>query len=149
KAQRIKPTIYDGIVISNKHVAMPMIDDEETLILEEVSRSEMAEKEKDLEAIKQKNSNKPIDYVKLNIIYEDFGKRFVPQEFLANEAFWYHMLNPSNKSSDALPVKMEVPKELPKVSLVNKSLKKLKLDLANFDKVVKIRTTPNARTEGE
>ncbi|GJX19738.1 retrovirus-related pol polyprotein from transposon TNT 1-94 [Tanacetum coccineum] len=35
KAQRIKPTLYDGIVISDKHVAMPMIDDEETLILEE------------------------------------------------------------------------------------------------------------------
>ncbi|GKE17619.1 hypothetical protein Tco_1425196 [Tanacetum coccineum] len=29
KAQRIKPTLYDGIVISTKHVAMPMIDDEE------------------------------------------------------------------------------------------------------------------------
>nr|GEW66603.1 hypothetical protein [Tanacetum cinerariifolium] len=38
KAQRIKPTLYDGIVISNKHVAMPMIDDDETLILKEVSR---------------------------------------------------------------------------------------------------------------
>ncbi|GJZ93918.1 hypothetical protein Tco_0666121 [Tanacetum coccineum] len=37
KAQRIKPTLYDGIVISDKHVAMPMIDDEETLILEEKS----------------------------------------------------------------------------------------------------------------
>ncbi|GKC62158.1 hypothetical protein Tco_1089756 [Tanacetum coccineum] len=34
KAQRIKPTLYDGIVISAKHVAMPVIDDEETLILE-------------------------------------------------------------------------------------------------------------------
>ncbi|GJU22621.1 hypothetical protein Tco_1155963 [Tanacetum coccineum] len=31
KAQRIKPTLYDGIVMSDKHV----IDDEETLILEE------------------------------------------------------------------------------------------------------------------
>nr|GEU70793.1 retrovirus-related Pol polyprotein from transposon TNT 1-94 [Tanacetum cinerariifolium] len=41
------------------------------------------------------------------------------------------------------------PKELPMVSLVNESLKKLKLHLANFDKVVKIRTTPNAQTEGE
>nr|GEW52737.1 uncharacterized mitochondrial protein AtMg00810-like [Tanacetum cinerariifolium] len=41
------------------------------------------------------------------------------------------------------------PKELPKVSLVNESLKKLKLHLANLDKVVKIRTTPNARTESE
>ncbi|GJS12066.1 hypothetical protein Tco_0368862 [Tanacetum coccineum] len=34
KAQRIKPTLYDGIVMSDKHVAMPVIDDEETLILE-------------------------------------------------------------------------------------------------------------------
>nr|GEU97620.1 hypothetical protein [Tanacetum cinerariifolium] len=43
----------------------------------------------------------------------------------------------------------KAPKKLPKVSLVNESLKKLKLHLANFDKVVKIRTTPNAQTEGE
>ncbi|GKC25632.1 hypothetical protein Tco_1027782, partial [Tanacetum coccineum] len=28
----------------------------------------------------------------------------------------YHMSNPSNKSSDASPVKMEAPKELPKVN---------------------------------
>nr|GEW11236.1 hypothetical protein [Tanacetum cinerariifolium] len=63
------------------------------------------------------------------------------------EAFWYHMLNPSTKSSDALPVKIKAPKELSKVSLVNESLKKLKLHFANSDKVVKIRTAPNARTE--
>nr|GEU88970.1 Gag-Pol polyprotein [Tanacetum cinerariifolium] len=37
KAQWMKPTLYDGIVISEKHVAMPMIDNEETLILEEES----------------------------------------------------------------------------------------------------------------
>nr|GEU60802.1 hypothetical protein [Tanacetum cinerariifolium] len=150
KAQRIKPTLYDGIIISNKHVAMHVIDDEETLILKEVSRSKMSEKEKDPEAIKQKNSHKPIDYVKLNKLYEDFRKRFVPQQELsANEVFWYHVLNRSTKSFDALPIKIEAPKELPKVSLVNESLKKLKLHLANFDKVVKIRTTPNARTEGK
>ncbi|GKA46171.1 hypothetical protein Tco_0738967 [Tanacetum coccineum] len=41
KSQRIKPTLYDGIVISAKHVAIPMIDDEETLILEEESQSKM------------------------------------------------------------------------------------------------------------
>ncbi|GJT50037.1 retrovirus-related pol polyprotein from transposon TNT 1-94 [Tanacetum coccineum] len=33
KAQRIKTTLYDGIVMSDKHVDMPVIDDEETLIL--------------------------------------------------------------------------------------------------------------------
>nr|GEU76399.1 hypothetical protein [Tanacetum cinerariifolium] len=59
------------------------------------------------------------------------------------------MLNPSTKSSDALLVKIESHKELHKVSLVNESLKKHKLHLANFDKVVKIRTTSNARTEGK
>ncbi|GKD55881.1 hypothetical protein Tco_1289268 [Tanacetum coccineum] len=89
KAQRIKLTLYDGIVISDKHVAMPVTDDEETLILEEESRSK--------------------------ILSEDFRKRFVlQQELSAKQAFWYHMSNPSTKSSDASPVKMEAPKELPK-----------------------------------
>ncbi|GJR87051.1 hypothetical protein Tco_0211062 [Tanacetum coccineum] len=39
KAQWIKPTLYDGIVMSDKHVAMLVIHDEKTLILEEESRS--------------------------------------------------------------------------------------------------------------
>ncbi|GKF03025.1 hypothetical protein Tco_0029948 [Tanacetum coccineum] len=43
---------------------------------------------------------------------------------------------------------VEVPKELQKVSMVNTSLKKLKYHLANFDVVVKERTTPIAITEG-
>ncbi|GJX54663.1 hypothetical protein Tco_0283032 [Tanacetum coccineum] len=146
---KIKPTLYDGIVISDKHVAMPVIDDEETLILEEESRSKMSEKEKDPEAIKQNISHKPIDYEKLNRLSEDFGKRFTPQQELsAEQAFWLRMSNPTSKPSDASPVKIEAPKELPKVSLVNESLKKLKFYLARFDNVVKIRTTPDARTEG-
>ncbi|GJT63451.1 hypothetical protein Tco_1006984 [Tanacetum coccineum] len=150
KAQRIKPTLYDGIVMSAKHVAMPVIDDEETLILEEESRSKMSEKEKDSKAIKQNISHKPIDYEKLNRLSDDFGKCFTPQqELLAEQDFWLRMSNPTSKPSDALPVKIEAPKELPKISLENESLKKLKFHLAKFDNVVKIRTTPNARTEGE
>nr|GEV23677.1 hypothetical protein [Tanacetum cinerariifolium] len=46
------------------------------------------------------------------------------------------------------PTKVEVPKELPKVSMVNTSLKKLKHHLASFDMVVKERTTATAITEG-
>ncbi|GJW29027.1 hypothetical protein Tco_0045902 [Tanacetum coccineum] len=150
KAQWIKPTLYDGIVISNKHVAIPVIDDEETLTLEEESRSKMSKKEKDPEAIKLNISHKPINYVKLNRLSKDFGKRFIlQQELSAEQTFWYHMSNPSSKSSDASPVKMEAPKELPKVSLVNESLKKLKFHLAKFENVVKIRTTPDAHTKGE
>nr|GEY28826.1 hypothetical protein [Tanacetum cinerariifolium] len=43
---------------------------------------------------------------------------------------------------------VEVPKELPKVSMVNLSLKKLKFHLDSFDVVVKERTTATAITEG-
>nr|GEW71089.1 hypothetical protein [Tanacetum cinerariifolium] len=46
------------------------------------------------------------------------------------------------------PTQVEVPKELPKVSMVNSSLKKLKYHLASFDVVVKERTTATAITEG-
>ncbi|GJT33613.1 hypothetical protein Tco_0924032 [Tanacetum coccineum] len=150
KEHRIKPTLYDGIVISSKHVVMPVIDDEETLILEEESRSKMFEKEKDPEAIKQNISYKPIDYEKLNRLSDDFEKHFTPQQELStDQAFWLRMSNPTSKSSYASPVIIEAPKELPKVSLVNESLKKLKFHLARFDNVVKIRTTPDARSKGE
>ncbi|GKB58498.1 hypothetical protein Tco_0914684 [Tanacetum coccineum] len=118
KAQRLKPTLYDGVVLSNTHVAMPVIDDEETLILEEESRSKMSEKAKDPEVIAKNISHKPIDYEKLNRLTEDLGK-------------------------------LDVPSELPKVSLVNASLKKLKFHLTQFDSMVKKRITPNALKECE
>ncbi|GJY44577.1 hypothetical protein Tco_0432790 [Tanacetum coccineum] len=150
KAQRIKPTLYDGVVMSNTHVAMPVIDDEETLILEEESRSKMSEKAKDPEVIQQKISHKPIDYEKLNRLIDDFGKRFSPQQELsAEQAFWSRISNPSIEPSYTPPVIVDVPSELPKVSLVNASLKKLKFHLTQFDSVVKKRTTPSALEEGE
>ncbi|GKF50026.1 hypothetical protein Tco_0143277 [Tanacetum coccineum] len=46
------------------------------------------------------------------------------------------------------PTKVEVPKELPKVSMVNTSLKKLKNHVAGFDMVVKERTIATVITEG-
>ncbi|GJT24153.1 integrase, catalytic region, zinc finger, CCHC-type containing protein [Tanacetum coccineum] len=150
KAQRIKPTLYDGAVISKTHVAMPVIDDEETLILEEESRSKMFEKAKDPEVIAKKISHKPIDYEKLNSLIEDFKTRFSPQQELsAEQAFWFHTFNPTIGSTYSPPVIVDVPSELPKVSLVNASLKKLKFNLTQFDSVVKERTTPSALEEGE
>nr|GEV88548.1 hypothetical protein [Tanacetum cinerariifolium] len=81
---------------------------------------------------------------------KDFGKRFTPQQELsAEQAFRLHMSDPTSKPSDALPVKIKALKELPKLSLVNESLKKLKFHLAKFDNVVKIKTTPSALTEGK
>ncbi|GJY98321.1 hypothetical protein Tco_0515231 [Tanacetum coccineum] len=57
-------------------------------------------------------------------------------------------MNSSNLSPSCRPTKVEVPKELPKVSMVNTSLKKLKHHLAGFDVVVKERTTATSITEG-
>nr|GEX36294.1 hypothetical protein [Tanacetum cinerariifolium] len=79
---------------------------------------------------------------------EDFRKCFTPQEeLLDNQAFWLRISDPTSKPSNALPIKIEAPKELLKISLVNESLKKLKYHLSKFDNVVKIKTTPNACTE--
>ncbi|GJZ62145.1 retrovirus-related pol polyprotein from transposon TNT 1-94 [Tanacetum coccineum] len=141
---------YDGVVMSKTHVAMPVIDDEEILILEKESRSKMFEKAKDPEVIAQKISHKPVDYEKLNSLTDDFEKRFsLQQELSTEQAFWFHILNPFIESSYTPPVIVEVPSKLPKVSLVNAILKKLKFHLTQFDSVVKKRTTPNALEEGE
>ncbi|GJV07908.1 hypothetical protein Tco_1345564 [Tanacetum coccineum] len=102
-----------GSVIAKEHAVISVIDDEETLILEEESRSKMLDKQNDPISIEKKIKISPIDYSKLNKIKEYFA-----------------------------------PSELPKVSLVNESLKKLKYQLANFDKVVKKRTTSDAITAG-
>ncbi|GJX76431.1 retrovirus-related pol polyprotein from transposon TNT 1-94 [Tanacetum coccineum] len=57
-------------------------------------------------------------------------------------------VNSLEPNLSSIPTKVEVPKELPKVSMVNTSLKKLKHHLAGFDVVVKERTTPTAITKG-
>ncbi|GKD90120.1 hypothetical protein Tco_1365627, partial [Tanacetum coccineum] len=136
--------------MQSKNVQLMEVDDEETLILEEESRSKMSKKAKDPEVIAKKISHKPIDYEKLNRLTEDFGKRFSPQQELsAEQAFWFHILNPTIEPPYTQPVIVDVPSELPKVSLVNASLKKLKFHLTQFDIIVKKRTTPNALEEGE
>ncbi|GJV09912.1 hypothetical protein Tco_1351453 [Tanacetum coccineum] len=115
KAQRFNPTLYDGSVISNQHVVIPVIDDEETLILEEVSRSKMLAKQNDPISKEKKINTTPISYVKLNQLSEDFGKRFVlQQELSAEQAFWLQTSHPNTDQYDISPVKIEAPRELPK-----------------------------------
>ncbi|GKB06591.1 hypothetical protein Tco_0834824 [Tanacetum coccineum] len=148
--QRIKPTLYDGSVISSQHAACLVIDDEETLILEEVSRSKMLAKQNDPMSKEKKVITTLINYVELNRLSADFGKCFVPQKELSDEqAFWLQTSHPNIDQSTSSPVKIEAPRELPKVSLVNTSFKKLKYHLGKFDTVVKKRITPDAITEGE
>ncbi|GJV23877.1 hypothetical protein Tco_1376572 [Tanacetum coccineum] len=57
--------------------------------------------------------------------------------------------NPTFESSNIPPCKHWKSQLPTKVSLVNASLKNLKFHLARFDSMVKRRTTPDARTEGE
>nr|GEV50284.1 hypothetical protein [Tanacetum cinerariifolium] len=81
---------------------------------------------------------------------KDFETRFVPQtELSAGQAFWcQYSVQPKEPNLSLSTTIIEFPKELPKVSMVNSSLKKLKFHLASFDMVVKERTTATAITEG-
>nr|GEY34191.1 hypothetical protein [Tanacetum cinerariifolium] len=118
KAQQLEPKLYDGSVIQ-KTDAIVIRDSEETLMLEDESRSKMLQKQKDPMMSEKKVNTKPNSRN-----YEE----------------------PNLSTSTTI---VEVPKELLKVSMVNSSLKKLKFYLASFDMVVKERTTAIAITEGE
>nr|GEZ35318.1 uncharacterized mitochondrial protein AtMg00810-like [Tanacetum cinerariifolium] len=83
--------------------AIVIRDSEETLMLEDRSRSKMIQKQKDPMMSEKKVNTKP---------------NFVHSE---------------KPNLSTRPTIVEVPKELPKVSMVNSSLKKLKFHLASFD----------------
>nr|GEV32453.1 hypothetical protein [Tanacetum cinerariifolium] len=130
--------------------AIMIHDSEETLMLEDESHSKMLQKQNDPIMSKKKVITKLVDYAALNQLSKDFETRFVPQiELSAEQAFWSRYLVQSKEPNLSLSTTIvEVPKELPKVSIVNSSLKKLKFHLASFDMVVKERTTTTAITEG-
>nr|GEY07404.1 integrase, catalytic region, zinc finger, CCHC-type, peptidase aspartic, catalytic [Tanacetum cinerariifolium] len=149
RAQQLKQKLYDGSVIEKSN-AIVVHDSEETLLLAEESRSKMIEKQNDPKIDEKKVITKPIDYAVLNQLSKDFETRFVPQtELSAEQAFWYrYSVQPEEPNLSVSTTIVEVPKELSKVSLVNSSLKKLKVHLASFDMVVKERTTATAIIEG-
>ncbi|GJU10716.1 hypothetical protein Tco_1133112 [Tanacetum coccineum] len=149
RAQQLKPKLYDGNVIKNTS-AIVILDSKKTLLLAEKSRSKMLLKQKDPMMLEKKVNTTPVDYDVLNQLSQDFETRFVPQtELSAEQAFWsQNSVNSPEPTLSSRPTKVEVPKELPKVSMVNTSLKKLKHHLAGFDVVVKERTTPTAIIKG-
>ncbi|GJU44444.1 retrovirus-related pol polyprotein from transposon TNT 1-94 [Tanacetum coccineum] len=149
KAQQLEPKFYVGDIIE-KTTAIVIPDSEETLMLAKESRSKMPLKQKDPIMLEKKVNTTPVDYVVLNQLSQDFEKRFVPQtELSAEQAFWsQNSVNSAEPTLSSRPTNVEVPKELPKVSMVNTSLNKLKHHLAGFDVVVKERTTPITITEG-
>ncbi|GJW21288.1 retrovirus-related pol polyprotein from transposon TNT 1-94 [Tanacetum coccineum] len=147
KAQRIRPMLYDDSVIAKETNVISIAYSEETLMLKEESRSIMLLKQCDPMVLEKKVKIKPTNYVELNRLSKDFGKRFVLQQELCDEQpFWLQTSHPNTEQYASSPVKIEAPRELPKGILVNTSLKKLKYHLDQFDNVVKKRITPDALT---
>ncbi|GKD25894.1 hypothetical protein Tco_1232108 [Tanacetum coccineum] len=79
KVKHIRPMLYEGSVIAKETNVISIADFEETLMLEEESRSKMILKQSDPIVLEKKVNIKPIHYAKLNRLSGDFGKRFVPQ----------------------------------------------------------------------
>nr|GEY80682.1 retrovirus-related Pol polyprotein from transposon TNT 1-94 [Tanacetum cinerariifolium] len=130
----------DNASVSYEHVigksdAIVIHDSEETLKLAEESRSKMIQKQNEPIMFEKKVNTKPVDYAVLNQLSKDFETRFVPQaELSAEQAFWSrYSVQPEEPNLSVSTTIVEVPKELPKVSMVNSSLKKLKFHLASFD----------------
>ncbi|GJY02931.1 hypothetical protein Tco_0361083 [Tanacetum coccineum] len=101
--------------------AIVIPDSEETLMLAEEIRSKMLLKQQDPMMLEKKVNTTPVDY---------------------------NSMNSSDLTLSSRPIKVEVPKKLPKVSMVNTSLKKLKHHIDGFDMVVKERTMATTITEG-
>nr|GFD09888.1 hypothetical protein [Tanacetum cinerariifolium] len=65
------------------------LEKQETLLLEDESRSKMLKKQKDPKMSEKKAITKPVDYAALNQLSKDIETRFVPQaELSAEQAFW-------------------------------------------------------------
>nr|GEU85357.1 integrase, catalytic region, zinc finger, CCHC-type, peptidase aspartic, catalytic [Tanacetum cinerariifolium] len=86
-----------------------------------------------------------VNYTKINLDYKSVNDTLTAELEQYKEQVKVLKEEPTLSSR---PTKVEVPKELPKVSMVNTSLKKLKNHLAGFDVVVKERTTTTTITEG-
>ncbi|GKB95204.1 hypothetical protein Tco_0981341 [Tanacetum coccineum] len=96
----IRPMLYDGSVIAKETNVISIADLEETLMLEEESRSKMLLKQSDPMVLEKKFNIKPINYAELNRLSKNFGKRFVPQQELSDEQpFWLQTSHPNTDQS--------------------------------------------------
>nr|GEY57466.1 hypothetical protein [Tanacetum cinerariifolium] len=115
---------YGSDDLAQKTNAIVLHDSEVTLRLAKESGFKMLLKQKDPMMSEKKVNTKPVNYA--------------------------NYVNSPEPTPSIRPTQVKVPKELPKFSMVNTSLKKLKHHLASFDVVVKERTTATATsiTEG-
>ncbi|GJT63758.1 hypothetical protein Tco_1015238 [Tanacetum coccineum] len=110
KAQQIRPMLYDGSVTAKETNVISIADSEETLMLEEESRSKMLLKQ------------------------SDFGKHFILQQKLSDEqAFRLQSLHPNTEQFASSPVKIEAPRELPKVTEVQIVFNQMKVLVQQYN----------------
>ncbi|GJW47998.1 hypothetical protein Tco_0079644 [Tanacetum coccineum] len=114
KAQQIRPMLYDGSVIAKETNVISIADSEETLMLEEESRSKMLLKQSDPMVLEKKVNIKPINYAELNRLFEDFGlgdeNTDVPQRSMASRVFENPSLGSDSNTSinDQVAAIMEI-----------------------------------------
>ncbi|GJW99305.1 retrovirus-related pol polyprotein from transposon TNT 1-94 [Tanacetum coccineum] len=139
QAQWKQPILYNANVLDERHDPITVCDYEETLILTEESRLKMKDKQKE-------HNDKPIDYAKLNKLYE----YFVPQQQLsAEQAYWSPVSKPIPPVSVEKPTPPNVfPKKLSTTSIVKDSLQKAKNHLDKFDDHIKAKTVVTATNWG-
>ncbi|GJR68506.1 hypothetical protein Tco_0014571 [Tanacetum coccineum] len=125
KAQQLEPKLYDCNVIKNTS-AIVILDSEETLMLAKESHSKMLLKQKDLMMLEKKVNTTPVDYAPYGL----------------------ELVNSPYPTLSSRPTKVEVPKELPKVSMVNTSLKKLKHHLVGLTCLSKKEPRPQPSLRG-
>ncbi|GKD75143.1 hypothetical protein Tco_1333425, partial [Tanacetum coccineum] len=92
KAQHIRLMLYGGSVIAKETNVISIADSEETLMLEEESRSKMLLKQSDPKVLEKKVNIKPINYANFPV----------------------KTSHPNTDQSASSPVKIEAPRELPK-----------------------------------
>nr|GEW93278.1 hypothetical protein [Tanacetum cinerariifolium] len=130
KAQLLEPKLYDGNVIE-KTSTIAISNSKETLMLVEESRLRMVLKQKDPIMLEKKVNTTRVNYVVLNQLSQDYETQFVPQtELSAKQVFWsQNYVNSQEPTLSSRPTKVEVLKELSKVSMSQKKdtvIKKLK-----------------------
>nr|GFA61447.1 hypothetical protein [Tanacetum cinerariifolium] len=110
----------------------------------------LSEHLKENESLEQKITILKIDFQKEESRNIDRELALEKQTELSTEqAFWsQYSVQTDEPNLSTTTIIVEVPKELPKVSIVNSCLKKIKFHLASFDMVVKERTTVTAITKG-
>ncbi|GJZ37454.1 hypothetical protein Tco_0583645 [Tanacetum coccineum] len=90
----------------------------------------MLAKQNDPISKEKKVNTTPINYADLNRLSEDFGKHFVPQQELSDEqAFWLQTSHLNTDQSASSPIKIEAPRELPKVTEVQTVFNQMEADV--------------------